>query len=65
MKHVTLAILFAAIAVGTPISSPQPRSLSTIENRDGTTQFDPDFGLKAKAQRDGTTQFDPDFGLKA
>lgn len=30
--------------------------------RDGTTEFDPDFGLKTK--RDGTTEFDPDYGLK-
>jgi hypothetical protein len=28
--------------------------------RDGTTEFDPDFGFK----RDGTTEFDPDFGFK-
>ena len=30
--------------------------------RDGTTEFDPDFGFKGK--RDGTTEFDPDFGFK-
>ncbi|KAL1849737.1 hypothetical protein Plec18170_007258 [Paecilomyces lecythidis] len=55
MKQAILfTFLLAALATAAPMAS-------AAERRDGTTEFDPDFGFK---KRDGTTEFDPDFGFK-
>ncbi|KAI0189059.1 hypothetical protein F4808DRAFT_467577 [Astrocystis sublimbata] len=62
MRGTTLT-LFVAIAAALPFGPGQHKSAGDIEQRDGTTEFDPDFALKSK--RDGTTEFDPDFALKS
>lgn len=70
-----IAGLLAALAVAAPAlpskagNSYPPLSkiltrdlLWLVERRDGDTEFDPDYGFKAK--RDGNTEFDPDYGFK-
>ncbi|RYP26648.1 hypothetical protein DL768_011618 [Monosporascus sp. mg162] len=63
MKQGILAILFAGFAMAVALVPQQPGSLGIVGRRDGTTEFDPDFALRAK--RDGSTEFDPDFALKS
>lgn len=38
-----------------------PAASASLSQRDGETEFDPDFAFK---RRDGETEFDPDFAFK-
>ncbi|KAI0543948.1 hypothetical protein F4679DRAFT_566711 [Xylaria curta] len=57
-----LLAVFVTVSLAAPMTSSTSMSHDVFK-RDGTTEFDPDFGFKSK--RDGTTEFDPDFGFKS
>ncbi|GAD97502.1 hypothetical protein PVAR5_6178 [Paecilomyces variotii No. 5] len=68
-QAIVFTFLLAALATAAPMASAAERRDGTTEfdmdfgfkKRDGTTEFDPDYVFK---KRDGATEFDPDFGFK-
>ncbi|PYH98986.1 hypothetical protein BO71DRAFT_394763 [Aspergillus ellipticus CBS 707.79] len=54
------SLLVVAVLVALATAAPVPSGMLSVQRRDGTTEFDPDYGFK----RDGTTEFDPDYGFR-
>ncbi|KAI1505199.1 hypothetical protein F5X99DRAFT_405468 [Biscogniauxia marginata] len=63
MKQAIITVLLATIVAAAPWVPDHARSAVTVERRDGTTEFDPDFALKTRST--STTKFDPDYVVKA